>query len=158
MGSENDLETLRPAVATLGELHVELEVIVGSAHRTPERVAEIASKARADGFGAIIAAAGLAHHLAGAVAARTTLPVIAVPVAAGPMNGVDALVSAVQMPPGVPVAVVGIGAAKNAAILAAEILAVSDRALAGRIEDLRAEQARAVEAANRRVQAALGSR
>ncbi len=154
MGSGNDLEAMRPAVDVLRSLGVDLQVSVASAHRTPDRAAELASSARERGFGAIIAGAGLAHHLGGAVAARTTLPVIAVPLASGPLQGFDSLLSAVQMPPGVPVASVGVGAAKNAGLLAAQILSVADEGLASRLGELRAEQARAVEAADSVVQSA----
>ena len=141
MGSTSDLAVASKTVDTLKELEVPCEVHVLSAHRTPDAVAELAAGARAAGFGVIIAEAGLAAHLAGAVAARTTLPVIGVPLVAGALAGVDALLSTVQMPPGVPVACVGIGAGVNAALLAAQILAVADDGLAGRLEARRRDAA-----------------
>lgn len=126
MGSEKDLPTMEAAVDVLGALGIAHEVHVLSAHRTPDRVAEFARTARERGFGAIICGAGKAAHLAGAVAAHTTLPVIGVPIAAGGLGGLDALLSTVQMPTGVPVACVAVDGAANAAYLAAGILAVTD--------------------------------
>lgn len=155
MGSESDLEAMRPAATVLRSLEVPFEVSVASAHRTPDRATELAEGARASGVGVIIAGAGMAHHLGGALAARTTLPIIAVPLAAGKLGGVDSLLSAVQMPPGVPVATVAVGGAKNAAFLAAQILAVTDEPLAARLEDHRARQRQQVTEADLRVQAAL---
>jgi phosphoribosylaminoimidazole carboxylase PurE protein len=124
VGSESDRPTLEPAVPVLREAGVEAELRVSSAHRQPEETAEIARTARANGYGVIICGAGLAAALPGFVASQTDLPVIGVPVAAGPLSGVDALLSIVQMPSGVPVACVGIGNAKNAAHLALRILGV----------------------------------
>jgi 5-(carboxyamino)imidazole ribonucleotide mutase len=138
MGSANDAETLRPARETLEQLGVEHEVWAMSAHRNPGDVQRFVGGARDNGFGAIIAAAGMAAHLAGACAANTTLPVIGVPVAAGALNGMDALYSTVQMPPGMPVATVAINGAKNAALLAAQILAVTDEDLQKKLEADRA--------------------
>lgn len=130
MGSANDASTMAPARETLEQFGVEHEVWAMSAHRNAEQLREFVGSARVNGFGVIIAAAGMAAHLAGACAANTTLPVIGVPVAAGALNGVDALYSTVQMPPGLPVATVAINGAKNAALLAIQILAVTDDALA----------------------------
>ncbi len=134
VGSKSDLPVLEKCTARLDDLGVDYELEVRSAHRTPEDVAEYASTARDRGLKVIICAAGMAAHLAGAVAARTNLPVIGIPVAAGPLNGFDALLSTVQMPSGVPVATVAVNGAANAAVLAAQILALSDPRLADRLE------------------------
>jgi phosphoribosylaminoimidazole carboxylase PurE protein len=134
VGSRSDLPVLEKCTARLDDLGVEYELEVRSAHRTPEDVAEYASTARDRGLKIIICAAGMAAHLAGAVAARTNLPVIGIPVAAGPLNGFDALLATVQMPAGVPVATVAVNGAANAAVLAAQILALSDSRLADRLE------------------------
>ena len=139
MGSANDADKLQPARDTLAKLGIEHEVWAMSAHRNAEAVREFVGGARDNGFGVIIAAAGMAAHLAGACAATTTLPVIGVPVSSGALNGVDALYSTVQMPPGMPVATVAIDGAGNAAILAAQILAVTDDAIAQKLADLRSE-------------------
>lgn len=139
MGSANDRDAMKPAVDMLTRFGVDHSVWVMSAHRTPAAVSELVGSARADGFGVVIAAAGLAAHLAGACAAHTTLPVIGVPIASGALNGVDSLYSTVQMPPGVPVATVGIGNAANAGLLAVQILSVGDDALAKRLEEYRAQ-------------------
>lgn len=144
MGSDSDLPVLKPAVKTLHELGIPFSVRVLSAHRTPDAAAAFAKSARKDGIGVIIAAAGKAAHLAGAVAAQTTLPVIGVPVKSSTLDGLDALLSTVQMPGGIPVAAVAIDGAQNAALLAAEMLALSDEALAERLEALRAAQREAV--------------
>ena len=128
MGSFNDWETIRPAADLLKSMGIPFEAHVCSAHRTPAQAAEFAGNARANGFGAIIAAAGLAAHLAGALAAQTTLPVIGIPVK-GALEGLDALLSTAQMPPGIPVATVAINGAYNAAMLAAQILGVEDAEL-----------------------------
>lgn len=133
MGSASDTEKVKPALKTLTELSVPFEVKVLSAHRTPEEAVRFAASARENGFGVIICAAGKAAHLAGAFAARTTLPVIGIPVKASALEGLDALLSTVQMPSGVPVATVGIDGAANAALLAAEILAVTDEKLAKKL-------------------------
>lgn len=130
MGSDSDLPVLLPAVKALREMEVPCETRVLSVHRAPDLALETAAGAREKGFGVIIAAAGGAAHLAGAVAAKTTLPVIGVPVANGPLNGLDALYATVQMPPGVPVATVAIDGAMNAALLAVQILALGDERLA----------------------------
>ena len=133
MGSDSDLEVMRPAIKTLAEFGIEYEAHVISAHRTPDRAASLAREAKEKGFGVIIAAAGKAAHLAGVLAAHTTLPVIGVPVKSSTLDGLDALLSTVQMPAGVPVATVAIDGAANAAILAAQMLALSDRALAEKL-------------------------
>lgn len=134
VGSESDLPVLEKCTKRLEGLEIDYELEVRSAHRTPEDVAEYVSTARDRGLKVIICAAGMAAHLAGAVAARTNLPVIGIPIAAGPLNGFDALLSTVQMPSGVPVATVAINGAANAAVLAAQILALSDPDLAERLE------------------------
>jgi 5-(carboxyamino)imidazole ribonucleotide mutase len=140
----------------LENLGVGYEVMVASAHRSPERVVALARSARERGFGVVLAAAGGAAHLAGVIAAHTTLPVVAVPVVVGTLGGVDALLSAVQMPGGVPIASVGIGGARNAGFFAAAILSATDAALHGRLEAFRLDQAKNVEQADARVQAKLG--
>jgi 5-(carboxyamino)imidazole ribonucleotide mutase len=138
MGSASDKEKMAPAARLLEELGVEAAEEVLSAHRTPEAVAEFASRAREMGFAAIICGAGMAAHLAGAVAARTTLPVIGVPLSGSALSGLDALLATVQMPRGFPVATVAIDGAANAALLAAEILAVHDAGVAERLAEYRA--------------------
>ena len=134
LGSDSDLPTVRPAFATLDELGIDFEAHICSAHRTPDEATALAANARDRGVGVIIATAGKAAHLAGALAARTTLPVIGVPLTSSELDGLDALLSTVQMPPGVPVATVAINAAANAAVLAAQILAVSDKDLAAKLQ------------------------
>ena len=135
VGSQNDMPVLEKCTQRLEDLGIEYELEVRSAHRDPEGVSEYAGTARERGLGVVICAAGMAAHLAGAVAARTNLPVIGIPVAAGPLNGFDALLSTVQMPTGVPVATVAVNGAGNAAVLAAQILALSDDDLAQRLEE-----------------------
>ena len=144
MGSDSDLPLVRKADDQLKELSIPCEMHIYSAHRTPDQAGQFASEAREKGFGVIIAAAGMAAHLAGAIAARTTLPVIGIPCNSGQIGGIDALLSTVQMPPGVPVASVGIDGAKNAALLAAQILAVEDDDLAARLDDKRRQDAERV--------------
>ena len=139
MGSDSDLPVLEGAIKTLNQFEVPCEVRVLSAHRTPLEAADFARNARANGFGAIIAAAGKAAHLAGAMAAGTTLPVIGIPVKSSTLDGLDALLSTVQMPSGMPVATVAIDGAVNAALLAIQILAVSDEALAEKFAAYRKE-------------------
>ncbi|HEX9995358.1 MAG TPA: 5-(carboxyamino)imidazole ribonucleotide mutase [Acidimicrobiales bacterium] len=139
MGSSSDESKMQPAVETLGKFGVEADVHVMSAHRTPTKVAGFAAAAREAGYGAIICGAGMAAHLAGAVAANTTLPVIGVPLSGSALNGVDALYATVQMPRGIPVATVAIDGARNAAVLAVQVLAVSDPDLAARLEADRRE-------------------
>ena len=134
MGSDSDLPVVEKAINALSELGVPFEVHVYSAHRTPVEAKDFAVNARANGYGAIIAAAGMAAHLAGAIAANTTLPVIGIPVKSANLDGLDALLSTVQMPPGIPVATVAIDGAKNAAILAAQIIAVEDAELAAKLD------------------------
>ncbi len=147
MGSDSDWEVMAAAAQRLEALGIPYEVTVTSAHRAPERTAEYARTARDRGLQVLIAGAGLAAHLAGVVAAHTTLPVIGVPLEAGSLRGFDALLATVQMPPGVPVATVAIGkaGAENAAILAAQILALADTALATRLAAFKAELTRQVE-------------
>ena len=144
MGSDSDLPALKPCFEQLKELDIPFEAHIYSAHRTPDATAEFALNARKNGFGAIIAAAGKAAHLAGALAARTTLPVIGIPIKSTTLDGLDALLSTVQMPSGMPVATVAIDGSKNAALLAAQILAVSDEALSQKLDDMRQAQTRAV--------------
>ena len=139
MGSDSDWPVVEKCVRQLRELDIPVAARVMSAHRTPEQAREFALNARADGFGVIIAAAGKAAHLAGALAANTTLPVIGIPVKSSTLDGLDALLSTVQMPSGIPVATVAIDGAQNAALLAAEILAASDEALAARLDAMRRE-------------------
>ena len=135
MGSKSDFDVVKPAVAVLNKFGVETEVRVISAHRTPDEAGEFASKAKENGFGVIIAAAGMAAHLAGALAARTTLPVIGIPCKSQALDGMDALLSTVQMPTGVPVATVAINGGANAALLAIQMLAISDEVLAKKLQD-----------------------
>jgi 5-(carboxyamino)imidazole ribonucleotide mutase len=139
MGSPNDQPKMAAALDTLQSFGVEATAHVLSAHRTPARVAAFAARARTDGYGEIICGAGMAAHLAGAVAAQTTLPVIGVPLSGGAIGGVDALYATVQMPRGIPVATVAVDGAANAALLAVEILAVTDNDLAARLDTYRAE-------------------
>ena len=133
MGSDSDLPVVRKAADTLSAFGVPFEIHVFSAHRTPEEAAHFSKSARENGFGAVIAAAGMAAHLAGAIAANTTLPVIGIPIKSGNLGGIDALLSTVQMPSGIPVATVAIDGAVNAALLCIEILSVSDSALAEKL-------------------------
>ena len=151
MGSDSDLPIVEKAISTLKEYGVPTEVHVYSAHRTPEEAREFSLNARKNGFGAIIAAAGKAAHLAGALAANTTLPVIGIPVKASVLDGMDALLSTVQMPAGIPVATVAIDGAANAALLAIEILAVSDDELAQKLDDARKAAKEKVLAADAKV-------
>lgn len=144
MGSDSDLSVAQKAIDTLKELEVPFEVHVYSAHRTPVQAAEFSKNARQNGFGAIIAFAGLAAHLAGALAANTTLPVIGVPVNCSALNGVEALLATVQMPPGIPVATVGIDGAKNAALLACQMIAIEDADLAQKLNGARQRDAEKV--------------
>ena len=141
MGSDSDLPVVEKAMDTLKELGIPFEVHVYSAHRTPAQVREFTETARNNGFGAIICAAGKAAHLAGAVAAATTLPVIGIPVKSSTLDGLDALLSTVQMPSGIPVATVAIDGATNAALLAAQIIAVNDAELASKLDKQRADAA-----------------
>ena len=157
MGSDSDLPVVEKALDTLRSFEVPCEVHVYSAHRTPEKAQQFAAGAREAGFGAIIAAAGKAAHLAGVLAANTPLPVIGIPVASEPFNGLDALFSFIQMPPGIPVAAVTAGKAggKNSALYAISILALSDEVLAQKLKEFRAEQAAQVLKADAELQLSL---
>ncbi|HUW50336.1 MAG TPA: 5-(carboxyamino)imidazole ribonucleotide mutase [Sulfuricella sp.] len=157
MGSDSDLPVMKSTLDTLTQLGVAWEVKITSAHRTPEATMAFVRDAERRGCAVFIAAAGLAAHLAGAVAAHTTRPVIGVPMEGGPLNGFDALLSTVQMPGGVPVASVAIGkaGARNAAYLAAQILALGDEALSRRLKDDRARTAEQITAKNQELQASL---
>lgn len=135
VGSDSDREVMEKCTSRLEELGVAYEIETRSAHRNPESVAEYAGTARDRGIKVMICAAGMAAHLAGAVAGRTTLPVIGIPIAAGALNGFDSLLSTVQMPPGVPVATVGVNGAANAAILAAQMISLSDDDLANTLRE-----------------------
>ena len=147
IGSDTDLKVMEEAANTLHEFGITCEMHIASAHRSPDKVHKLASEARQNGFGVIIAGAGMSAHLGGVVAASTTLPVIGVPLATGALQGVDALLSISQMPRGIPVATVAVGSsgAYNAGLLAAAILAVGDEALAKKLDDFRQELARKVE-------------
>ncbi len=144
MGSDSDLPIVTPAIKQLKDLGIETEVRVMSAHRTPQEANEFSSNAIENGFGVIIAAAGMAAHLGGVLAASTTLPVIGIPCSAKVLDGMDAMLATVMMPPGIPVATVGVNAAKNAAILAAEIIAVGDADLMAKLQNMRKEMAQQV--------------
>ncbi|MER2056324.1 MAG: 5-(carboxyamino)imidazole ribonucleotide mutase [Clostridia bacterium] len=144
MGSDSDLPVIKKATDQLKKLEIPFEVHIYSAHRTPAEARDFALNARKRGFGVIIAAAGMAAHLAGALAANTTLPVIGIPCAGPVLDGLDALLSTVQMPTGIPVATVAVGGGANAALLAAQILAVEDAELAARLDAKRAADAAAV--------------
>ena len=144
MGSDSDLPIVRKAIDTLDIFGIPYEVHVYSAHRTPVEARDFAVSARENGFGAIIAAAGMAAHLAGAIAANTTLPVIGIPCKSSNLDGMDALLSTVQMPSGIPVATVAINGAANAALLCAQIFAVEDASLAEKLDAKRASDAAAV--------------
>jgi len=157
MGSDSDLPVMQGCVDFLKKMGIPYEITVASAHRSPARALEYASSARTRGLKIIIAAAGMAAHLGGVLAAHTTLPVIGVPVDSSSLNGLDALLSTVQMPPGVPVATMGIGkaGAKNGAILAAQILALSDEGLAAKLANFKEEMAREVEEKAQRLAGSL---
>ena len=144
MGSDSDLPIIRKATDMLKKLEIPFEVHVYSAHRTPDEARDFARNARANGFGVLIAAAGMAAHLAGAIAANTTLPVIGIPCKSSNLDGMDALLATVQMPTGIPVATVAINGGANAALLAAQILAVSDSELAAKLDAKRTSDAKAV--------------
>ena len=153
MGSKSDWPSLEGCVKVLRSFGIEVEVHVASAHRTPETVAVFADNARENGFEVIIAAAGKAAHLAGVIAGHTTLPVIGIPIKSSFMDGLDSLLSTVQMPSGIPVATVAIGGAVNAALLAMEMLAISDDALAAKLADKRQKDTEAVLAKNASIEA-----
>lgn len=158
MGSDSDLPVLRKAMDTLDTLDIPYECHIYSAHRTPAEAREFALSARVNGFGAIIAAAGMAAHLAGAIAAATTIPVIGIPCQGPCMEGIDALLSTVQMPSGIPVATVAVNGGVNAALLAAEILAVEDAGLAEKLDRKREADAKKVLAKDAALQAQLANR
>jgi phosphoribosylaminoimidazole carboxylase PurE protein len=160
MGSDSDAPVMKGAADALRDLGVSCEMTVASAHRSPARVARLLDEAPARGVQVFIVGAGMAAHLAGMVAAHTTRPVIGVPIEAGPLKGLDALLSTVQMPPGVPVATVAIGGvgAANAGVLAAQMIALSDPALAERLADYKARLAEKVEKAAARVQSEYAPR
>jgi len=144
MGSDSDLPIIQKAVDTLKELNIPYEVHIYSAHRTPVEARDFALNARENGFGVLIAAAGMAAHLAGAIAANTTLPVIGIPCKSSNLDGMDALLSTVQMPSGIPVATVAINGGANAALLSAQILAVEDKELAAVLDKKRKDAAATV--------------
>lgn len=155
MGSDSDLPVITKATDMLKTLEIPFEVHVFSAHRTPVEARDFALSARDNGFGAIIAAAGMAAHLAGAIAANTTLPVIGIPCKSSNLDGMDALLSTVQMPTGIPVATVAINGGANAALLCAQILAVEDAALAKKLDEKRASDAAAVLEKDREIMSRL---
>lgn len=153
MGSDSDLPVVEKAITALDELGIPYEVHVFSAHRTPAEAKAFAENARSNGFGAIIAAAGKAAHLAGSIAANTTLPVIGIPVKSSTLDGLDALLSTVQMPGGIPVATVAIDGAQNAGLLAAQILAVEDEKIAEKLSEQRKAAAEKVLGKNANIEA-----
>ena len=155
MGSDSDWPVVKGACQQLEAFGIPYEAHILSAHRTPAQAAEFARSARANGFGVLICAAGMAAHLAGAFAGSSTLPVIGIPMKGGAMDGLDALLATVQMPSGIPVATVAINGAKNAAVLAAQILAVSDDALADKLDAARAEMAAQIAEKEAKLQAEL---
>ena len=155
LGSDSDLPILQKTVDTLKELQIPYEVHIYSAHRTPVEARDFALTARENGFGVLIAAAGMAAHLAGAIAANTTLPVIGIPCKGPVLDGMDALLSTVQMPSGIPVATVAINGGVNAALLAAQILSVSDEQLADKLDQKRATDAQKVLLKDQTIAAAL---
>ena len=152
MGSDSDAEVMSDAAAALDELGVPYQFVVASAHRSPERTKSVVIDSERDGAAVFIAGAGMAAHLPGVVAAYTTRPVIGVPLSGGALNGVDALYAVVQMPPGIPVASVAIGGARNAGILAAQILATADSGLAARLKENRVSMAQAVATRSKKVE------
>ncbi len=152
MGSDSDLPVVSKAVDMLKSFGVPYEIHVFSAHRTPLEAAEFSKNARENGFGAIIAAAGMAAHLAGAIAANTTLPVVGIPVVSGNLGGIDALLSTVQMPTGIPVATVATNGAGNAALLCIEMLAIEDKELAKKLDQKRAADSAKVLEKNRAIE------
>ena len=158
MGSDSDLPILQKAMDMLDTLQIPYECHIYSAHRTPVEARDFAVNARANGFGAIIAAAGMAAHLAGAIAANTTLPVIGIPCKGGMMDGMDALLATVQMPSGIPVATVAVNGGVNAALLAAQIIAVSDPEVAAKLDAKRASDAATVLAKDAALQKKLNNK
>ena len=156
MGSESDLPVVQGAVEVLRAFDIPFEIRVLSAHRTPDETSKWAGSARERGLKVLLSAAGSAAHLGGVVAAHTTLPVVGIPVGGGTLGGMDALLATVQMPSGVPVATVAIGGAKNAALLAIQILGTSDKAIEAKLADYKVEMTQKVAAMNARVQAKIG--
>ncbi len=152
MGSDSDMPIVQKAIDTLKSFGVPYEVHIFSAHRTPLETANFAKTARANGFGAIIAAAGMAAHLAGTIAAQTTLPVIGIPIESGKLGGMDALLSTVQMPSGIPVGTVAINGAANAALLVIQMLAIEDKALAKALDEKRLQDSQKVLEKNKAVE------
>ena len=155
MGSDSDLPIVQKAIDTLKSLEIPYEVHIYSAHRTPVEARDFAVNARSNGFGAVIAAAGMAAHLAGAIAANTTLPVVGIPCKGGAMDGLDALLSTVQMPTGIPVATVALNGGANAALLCAQMLAIEDVDLAKKLDTKRQKDAEAVLEKDRKIAANL---
>lgn len=155
MGSDSDWPVVKGACQQLKEYGIPFEAHIMSAHRTPAAAADFAKNARKNGFGVLICAAGMAAHLAGAFAGNSTLPVIGIPMKGGMMDGLDALLATVQMPSGIPVATVAVGGAKNAAVLAAQILAVSDDTLAAKLDQARADMAEQIAAKEQKLQSEL---
>lgn len=155
MGSKSDLPVVKKAIAKLQEFGVGYEAHVMSAHRTPDQAAEFSKNARENGFGVILAAAGKAAHLAGVLAAHTTLPVIGIPIKSSTLDGLDALLATVQMPSGVPVATVAIDGAENAALLAVQMLALSDETLAQKLDDMKTNMRAGVADADAQLQQEL---
>ncbi|NLJ97515.1 MAG: 5-(carboxyamino)imidazole ribonucleotide mutase [Clostridiales bacterium] len=158
MGSDSDLPIVKATINTLKEFDITTEVHIISAHRTPEKACEFASSAKAKGFGVIICAAGKAAHLAGIIAAHTTLPVIGIPMKSSTLDGLDALLSTVQMPKGIPVATVAIDGAENAALLAIQILAVTDDELATKLLEMRKNMTLEVNEKDKKLQSELLSK
>ena len=156
-GSDSDLPVVEKAVNTLKSFDVPYEVHVFSAHRTPAEAKEFSMNARKNGFGAIIAAAGMAAHLAGAIAANTTLPVVGIPIKSGNLNGIDALLSTVQMPSGIPVATVAIDGAVNAALLCIQMLAITDKELADKLDEKRKSDSQKVLVSNKSIEEQLNN-
>ncbi|MBE6854733.1 MAG: 5-(carboxyamino)imidazole ribonucleotide mutase [Ruminococcus sp.] len=157
MGSDSDLPVVKEAITTLKEFGIPVEAHVMSAHRTPAAAAEFAKNAASNGFGVIIAAAGKAAHLAGVLAGHTTLPVIGIPIKSSTLDGLDALLATVQMPMGIPVATVAIDGAGNAAILAAQMLALSDEGLAQQLLDRKKKMEEGVKAKDAKLQEAVAA-
>lgn len=157
MGSDSDFPIVSPAIKRLKSFGIPVEVRVMSAHRTPDAAAEFSKNAKAEGFGVIIAAAGKAAHLGGVLAAHTTLPVIGIPVKSSTLDGLDALLSTVQMPSGIPVATVAIDGADNAAILAAQMLALSDDSIAAQLEQMKIDMEKGVAKKNEALQAKVAA-
>ena len=157
MGSDSDFPIVSPAIKRLKSFGIPVEVRVMSAHRTPDAAAEFSKNAKAEGFGVIIAAVGKAAHLGGVLAAYTTLPVIGVPVKSSTLDGLDALLSTVQMPSGIPVATVAIDGADNAAILAAQMLALSDDSIAAQLEQMKVDMEKGVAKKNEALQAKVAA-